>query len=124
MKIRTDFVTNSSSSSFIIRRSELTDEQIKQIFSHIAITKKWDECVQENHRLYLAMGLDCPCEKHWYADPCDEWSVKDDGCVISGNTMMDNFDMRAFLTEIGVPKTVVEWGDGYHDSELDEEWDL
>lgn len=37
MKLRIGFVTNSSSSSFTIAKSDLTDDQIEKIKNHIKV---------------------------------------------------------------------------------------
>ena len=34
-KIRSDFVTNSSSSSFVLQKKKITDKQLEKILSHI-----------------------------------------------------------------------------------------
>ena len=40
MKLRLGFVTNSSSSSFAIARSDLTDEQIEKIKNYFEVAKE------------------------------------------------------------------------------------
>jgi hypothetical protein len=88
MKIRQDFVTNSSSSSFIIAKSALTSEQIKMIHNH-------DEIGEE-------LGLYC------YDEP---WAITETAHFIKGSTGMDNFDMSEFFEKIGIDNNLIEWGD-------------
>ena len=75
MKTRTGFVSNSSSSSFIISLGDLTGKQVKQILAHQIKGAK--------------MGL-------LYADS-DPWRVWTTEDQIQGETWMDNFDMEEFL---------------------------
>lgn len=84
MKTRSGFVSNSSSSSFIISRDNLNNLQIAMIKHHIAISKE----------IYSEGEID--------NDPSDAWSVFDDGENIKLYTTMDNFDMWHFLVRIGV----------------------
>ena len=88
MKLRTGFVTNSSSSSFTIAKSNLTDDQIDKIKNHIEAAKE------------LEM-------KTFY----DSWDITETNHKISGFTLMDNFDMEKFLLLIGVAREDVEWED-------------
>lgn len=75
MKIRQGFVSNSSSSSFIIniKESKLTQFQIDSIYDH---TK--------------------------YCDESDEWSVYEDNGTLMLFTIMNNFNMYGYLLSIGV----------------------
>ena len=78
MKTRKGFVSNSSSSSFVIERRYLSPWQIEQILNH------------------SGSGL-------LHADT-DPWKILDTEYDIGGFTGMDNFDMLSFLEGIGIKK--------------------
>ena len=88
MKVRSDFVTNSSSSSFIISKKYLDAEQCEAIRSHSSLGEK--------------LGF-CWCE---YA-----WDIDEDAEYITGYTYMDNFDMYEFLEKIDVDMNRVDWSE-------------
>jgi len=90
MKIRNGFVSNSSSSSFIIRKSDLTSAQIYAIEHHI-------EYANEND---LDGG---------YHHEDDAWCIRDEGDYIEGSTWMDNFSISTVLNHLGVKN--IEWRD-------------
>ncbi|MFA5406996.1 MAG: hypothetical protein WC307_06590 [Candidatus Nanoarchaeia archaeon] len=87
MKIRLGFVSNSSSSSFVISKNSLTNYQLNAIREHSAIGR--------------IVGIP-------YSD--EEWDIHEDEDNISGNTMMDNFDMREFFDLINISNHFVGWG--------------
>jgi hypothetical protein len=88
MKIREDFVTNSSSSSFLIAKKHLDNDQIKAIRRHSALGEK--------------LGIS------WFEDA---WDIKENNDYITGSTWMDNFDMEEFLEKIDVDMNKVNWSD-------------
>jgi hypothetical protein len=88
MKNRNGFVSNSSSSSFIIPLVHLNGIQIEQIENHI----------EEGNRLGIP-----------FADQIDAWSIWFSNGTICGETSMNNFDMNYFLNAIGVPDSVIVW---------------
>ena len=89
MKIRCGFVSNSSSSSFVINSNDLTPNQMWKITNHR----------EEGEKL----GIE-------YTDWA--WSIDVNEDTISGYTSMDNFDMYEFLEKIGVDMNIVKWGEG------------
>lgn len=67
MKIRSGFVSNSSSSSFIVRKAYLSEEEIEKIKDHAEIANGWP------------------------------WRILEYGSVLVGYTSMDNFDMKEYI---------------------------
>jgi hypothetical protein len=103
MKIKLDFVTNSSSASFTIPKEFLTEKQILMIYSHVEIGSLLSK--DQNVEFYA-----------------DEWDISEKDGDICGDTSMDNFDMTWFLENIGVDMNRVTYNhsnDMYYDNE---EW--
>lgn len=88
MKIRQDFVTNSSSSSFLICKKILSDDQIDAIRNHAALAER--------------MGLYC------YDEP---WNINENDLFITGYTWMDNFSMHEFFEKIGIRPADATWSE-------------
>lgn len=92
MKVRNGFVSNSSSSSFIINLDDISARQLQQIEDH------------KNSNMY----------KKYYGDDyyqCWFVFVHEEEGVVRGNTPMDNFDMEEYLESIGIVMDKVKWGD-------------
>ena len=85
MKLRIGFITNSSSSSFTIAKSNLTADQIDKIKNHIEAAKE--------------VGMN---------DFDDWWDIDETDFGIRGFTCMDNGDMNKFLRLIGINRDIVE----------------
>lgn len=86
MKIRSGFVSNSSSSSFIIPLYKLSEEQKEKIYNHIEVGKQIDDKL-------LADGKDYRYEYY------EEWKVLEDDFCIWCSTSMDNFDLIGLVIE-------------------------
>ena len=94
MKIRSGFVSNSSSSSFIVKKNLITAKQAYMI---------------DNHVPYARM-------KGWDCGYCDEdrdaWSIEHiDEDTMRLSTWMDNFSMSDFFDHIGLSEEAYEWQD-------------
>ena len=86
MKKRLGFVTNSSSSSFIISKEKLSDEQLLAIRIHARLAKEleltsWDE----------------------------PWTIQENEQYITGYTWMDNFNMYEYLKLAGIDSSNIKW---------------
>jgi hypothetical protein len=91
MKLRNGFVSNSSSSSFIICKDKLTATQLCAIENHFMMAKRF--------------GM--------YCQPGDAWSIDEDEFTIRGSTGMNNFSMMDFFEHIGVNEDDVRWQGEY-----------
>jgi hypothetical protein len=99
MKIRTSFVSNSSSASFVVDKVYLTPLQIAQIKDHINVAKQ-----------LMSVGVDNPgCWRDYDFSPGDAWIIKETKTQIKGETSMANFPMRWFFKQIGVIRDPVSW---------------
>ena len=88
MKKRNGFVSNSSSSSFIIKKEDINQLQLERLL---------------DHSIYEKYGS---IDDAWIIDLGDENSK-----YIIGSTGMDNFDMSSFCFDNGIP--VKFFGDEY-----------
>ncbi len=80
MKIRNGFVSNSSSSSFVIAKQALTQEKITKL-------------------------LEYPDSKDNY----DGWSVYEEKFFIKGYTIMDNGEMHKFINSLELPEGSIDF---------------
>ena len=85
MKTRIGFVSNSSSSSFVIPLEDVSAKQLRQIQHHDGLADKYDAwCIE----------------------------VDDDRDIVRGTTTMDNFDMYTYLRDrVKVNMGSVKWSD-------------
>lgn len=99
MKIRQGFVSNSSSSSFVLDKTGLDSGIEFYILNHIWIARRVHEL--DGNPDYGRFG---------YSEEGQEWYVEIDGQFVRGETSMDNFNMEEFIHKfLGVPESAVEW---------------
>ena len=95
MKLKIDFITNSSSASFSILRSDLTPLQELMIIDHIEAA-------------HMLMKADPSLDFGW-PNKNDAWSISVGDEKIEGDCSMDNFYMSELLKQIGVPDEKIEY---------------
>jgi hypothetical protein len=95
VKIRSGFVSNSSSSSFILDKHFLSPAQIAAICNHMSYA-------EENK---LKSWKEYEPYKCGYID--DTWHVEERDNVLKLSIWMDNFDMTQFLIDIDVAEEAI-----------------
>jgi len=100
MKVRNGFVSNSSSSSFILDGNQVSPEQLDAIRNPAAwIEKAIDRSKIINDLDYGRQVEEFGCiDEPWHVDIHERVTP-----IIACYTSMDNFDMVAFVKFIGVP---------------------
>lgn len=84
MKIRHSFVSNSSSSSFVVSLDDITTRQYYDILNH---------------------GLSRGCEIE------DSWVIRKDDNWLYGSTIIENFSMYEYMVKLNVDMDKVEWSE-------------
>jgi len=92
MKVRIGFVSNSSSSSFVISKAVLTREQIDAIKNHIGYAQEYFPQIE-------------------WADKDQYWEVDETDREMRMHTGMDNFDMHEFLLALGIEEYDIKYKD-------------
>ena len=89
MKTRLGFVSNSSSASFQIRLTDLTEEQIDKVKRYMELSP--------------AMGLEYD----------GDWEISTNEFWLVGTTSMDNDDICEYLSRVGINPRLVAYEGGY-----------
>jgi len=112
MKTRIGFVSNSSSSSFIVFKDALTEEEKDMIIDY----QKW---VKYFIKLDFANNQEEELKERFDYCKSDPWSITVTDDYIFGQTSMDNFDMWEYFNYIKIDQNFADWDDGYNYEPID-----
>ena len=96
MKTRLGFVSNSSSSSFILSKNKVTKKQLDKIRNHKDVVRTI------KFKLLRKLDKEYECSYDELDPSYSDWKIREDEEYIFGNTSLDNFDMCKFLRLVGV----------------------
>ena len=108
MKIRKGFVSNSSSSSFVVFKDALTKQQKDMIYDYQEYVKFFNTIDEKTIELF-DYCIDSP------------WRIVEYDDFIFGETSMDNFSMMDYLDYIKIENKYVDWNEGYNDEPFQEQ---
>lgn len=112
MKTRNGFVSNSSSSSFVVLKDILSTEQKDKILNCL----DWiDIFIKEDKK---NGNVDNIKSRFEYYDS-DPWRIVEYDDYIFGETSMDNFSMDDYFDYIKIDSAYVNWDDGYNNEPYD-----
>jgi len=117
MKTRTGFISNSSSSSFVLLRDSISIDQLEMI---INIDEWIKELIKEDKQNDNIDNLE---DKFSYYDS-DPWRIVVYDDFIFGETSMNNFSMEDYLNYIKVDDNYVSWDEGYNDEPYQSQLDF
>jgi hypothetical protein len=138
MKIRNYFVSNSSSSSFVILKDSLSKTQLDMILNYQTYIESFINLDEEN---WKDAKVD-KSEKELYQSgeyyeqrnnrlkylfqyfDSDPWTIKDHDDYIFGETSMDNFDIASFFNYINIENDYIKWDDGWIDEPIKSQLDF
>lgn len=108
-KIRTGFVSNSSSSSFILSKNLLEDEQIDLIINHKEYSKEILERLNNDKIFKIVSGVYHFSDYEFDATGWNEWNVKQSDNFILLETNLDNFNMEQYLEIIRATNSIINY---------------
>jgi hypothetical protein len=104
MKVRNGFISNSSSSSFVVLKESLTEQQQDMLIDYVEWIK-----------FLFTLDSDEDLESKFSNYDSDPWRIQVYDDFIFGETSMDNFSMNDYLDYIKVNNDYIEWDEGYND---------
>jgi len=90
MKVRVGFVSNSSSSSFVLQKEHVTPAQLKLIRNHIHKARKLNQELSKGDQFYVRDS--------------DVWHLYETEKTLEGSHYIDNFDMEKYFRLLGLPE--------------------
>ena len=113
MRIRKGFVSNSSSCSFIIPKSELTESQKEAMLNVREVANKintqFERVEMEGGDFFRTFAVEY-FEEDWNGDRGRIWETED---MIKGVTSCDNFGMVDYMRMIGIDTSKIQISDDY-----------
>jgi hypothetical protein len=115
MKTRNGFVSNSSSSSFVLLKDAITEEQKDMILNCEEWIDTFIKLEAQDEDYFDDEDLPGNLKDKFEYYDSDPWRLEEHEDYIFGETSMDNFSMGDYLEYIKINKKYLKWDDGYND---------